>query len=93
LLPATEDWLHQSYRAAGMPATAALVSALRAAGVAAVVSGAGPAVLALTPVPADFDPGMGWSAYPLAVDVAGARIETAILGHAEPDTVAAGRKS
>lgn len=93
LLPATEDWLHQGYRASAMPATAALVSALRAAGVAAVVSGAGPSVLALTPVPSDFDPGMGWSAQTLAIDVTGARIETAILGHAEPDTVAAGRKS
>src|SRR3954451_20527367 len=56
LLPATEDRLHQQYRAAGMPATAALVTALRAAGVAAVVSGAGPTVLALTSVPADFEP-------------------------------------
>ena len=45
-----------------MPGTAALVSALRAAGVAAVVSGAGPSVLALTAVPADFDPGTDWRA-------------------------------
>src|SRR5262245_38555872 len=44
---ATEDRLHQPYRAAGMPATAALVATLRAAGVAATVSGAGPSVLAL----------------------------------------------
>ncbi|HKD98830.1 MAG TPA: homoserine kinase [Micromonosporaceae bacterium] len=44
---ATEDRLHQPYRAAGMPATAALVARLRAAGVAATVSGAGPSVLAL----------------------------------------------
>ena len=46
--PATEDRLHQDYRAAGDAGTAALVGALRAAGVAAVVSGAGPTVLALT---------------------------------------------
>jgi len=46
-LPATEDRLHQPYRAPAMPATAALVAALRAEGVAAVVSGAGPTVLAL----------------------------------------------
>ena len=32
LLPATEDRLHQDYRAPGMPATAALVGALRADG-------------------------------------------------------------
>ena len=48
LLPATEDRLHQAQRAPVMPTTAALVGKLRAAGVAAVVSGAGPTVLALT---------------------------------------------
>jgi homoserine kinase len=48
LLPATEDRLHQHYRAQAMPATAALVAELREAGVAAVVSGAGPTVLALS---------------------------------------------
>ncbi len=48
LMDATEDFLHQRYRAAAMPGTAGLVSALRAAGIPAVVSGAGPAVLALT---------------------------------------------
>ena len=47
LLAATRDWLHQDYRAAAMPETAALVAALRAAGLPAVVSGAGPSVLAL----------------------------------------------
>jgi homoserine kinase len=47
LLDATEDYLHQRYRAAVMPHTASLVAKLRAAGVAAVVSGAGPGVLAL----------------------------------------------
>ncbi len=74
LLPATEDWLHQHYRAAGMPATASLVTALRAAGVAAVVSGAGPTVLALTEVPAGFEPGTGWRVRQLRVDGAGARV-------------------
>ena len=48
LMDATEDFLHQRYRAAAMPGTARLIAALRAAGVAAVVSGAGPSVLALT---------------------------------------------
>jgi homoserine kinase len=47
LLAATEDFLHQSYRADSMPATTALISKLRAASIAAVVSGAGPSVLAL----------------------------------------------
>ena len=48
LLPGTEDFLHQEYRAAAMPATANLIERLRAAAIPAVVSGAGPAVLALT---------------------------------------------
>ncbi len=47
LLEATEDRLHQQHRAAAMPATWALVTALRGAGLAAVVSGAGPSVLVL----------------------------------------------
>jgi homoserine kinase len=46
LLEGTRDWLHQPYRAGVMPATAELVRRLRAAGVPAVVSGAGPSVLA-----------------------------------------------
>ena len=49
LFDATEDRLHQEYRAAGMPDTAKLVAALRANGIAAVVSGSGPSVLALVP--------------------------------------------
>jgi len=93
LLPATEDRLHQGYRALGMPRTAELVAALRGAGVAAVVSGAGPSVLTLTEVPPDFDPGTGWLVHSLSVDVAGAHVEGAILEHAERDPVAAGRKS
>ncbi len=48
LLAGTEDRLHQAYRAPAMPATAELVAVLRAEGVPAVVSGAGPTVLALT---------------------------------------------
>ena len=47
LLPATEDFLHQSYREAAMPKSYALMQKLRAAGVAAFISGAGPTVLAL----------------------------------------------
>jgi homoserine kinase len=47
LLDATRDRLHQDYRAVAMPHTHALVERLRAAGIPAVVSGAGPSVLAL----------------------------------------------
>jgi homoserine kinase len=45
LLDATEDWLHQGYRGGAMTQTHALVRTLRAAGLPAVVSGAGPSVL------------------------------------------------
>jgi homoserine kinase len=90
LFAATEDWLHQPYRAATMPRTAELVGALRAAGVAAVVSGAGPAVLALTAVPGDFRTGMDWETRKLGIDVAGATVGAGRLGHAERDPVAAG---
>jgi homoserine kinase len=45
---ATQDRLHQSYRAPAMAESAALIAALRAEGHAAVVSGAGPTVLVLT---------------------------------------------
>lgn len=93
LLPATVDRLHQDYRATGMPATAALVGALRAAGVAAVVSGAGPTVLAFSEVPPAFPAGTNWQCWELPIDVSGARVARGRLGHAERDPVAAGRKS
>ena len=47
LFTATEDFLHQSYRAEAMPESYALVQKLRGAGIAAFISGAGPTVLAL----------------------------------------------
>lgn len=47
LVTATEDRLHQGYRASGMAASAALMDRLRIAGIAAVISGAGSSVLAL----------------------------------------------
>ncbi|GAA1893229.1 homoserine kinase [Lapillicoccus jejuensis] len=55
LLPATRDWLHQEQRRPAFAATMALVDDLRARGHAAVVSGAGPAVLVLTPAAATDD--------------------------------------
>ncbi|MEU7001283.1 homoserine kinase [Nonomuraea sp. NPDC046570] len=48
LLAATEDLLHQNYRAPAMPQSADLVKRLRAVGVPAVVSGAGPTILAFS---------------------------------------------
>ena len=78
LLVATEDALHQPYRAPAMPRSAALVARLRAAGIAAVISGAGPTVLALTTAGqaaevAELD-ARWFTAMPLAVDAEGARV-------------------
>ncbi len=84
LMDATEDFLHQRYRAAAMPATAALIDALRAAGVPAVVSGAGPSVLAFVregvgPKPGDITAiaGPDWQVQTLAVDTDGATVQSA----------------
>jgi homoserine kinase len=79
LLPATEDRLHQAYRSSAMPDTLDTVARLRAAGYAAVVSGAGPSVLLLSgDAPALDDvrrtAGAGWDVRPLAVDRVGARV-------------------
>ncbi|AOS62268.1 homoserine kinase [Actinoalloteichus hymeniacidonis] len=76
LLAATEDRLHQRHRAAAWPDTMALVTALRAAGVPAAVSGAGPTVFALPAdgvLPEDVDLA-GFSAYSVPVDTTGVRI-------------------
>jgi homoserine kinase len=51
LMAATEDVLHQPQRAAAMPASAEYLRILRRCGVAAVLSGAGPAVIALSSQP------------------------------------------
>jgi homoserine kinase len=48
LLPATREWLHQEPRRPAYPSSMALVDLVRAAGHAAVISGAGPSVLVLT---------------------------------------------
>ncbi|MDP9444555.1 MAG: homoserine kinase [Actinomycetota bacterium] len=75
LLSATEDRLHQPYRAASMPAAADLVRRLRAARVPAVVSGAGPAVLAF-PGRQDVSglAGPGWDVRRVGVDRRGAQV-------------------
>jgi homoserine kinase len=51
LMAATEDVLHQPQRAPAMPTSAEYLRLLRRCGVAAVLSGAGPAVIALTTAP------------------------------------------
>ncbi|WP_422745798.1 homoserine kinase [Mycobacterium sp. WMMD1722] len=51
LMAATDDVLHQRQRGPAMPASAEYLRLLRGCGVAAVLSGAGPALLALTTAP------------------------------------------
>lgn len=75
------DVLHEPARFAAMPDTAALVSALRAAGIGACLSGAGPTVLAIVTAS---DAGAvarvtalapaGWQVLPRAWDLAGATV-------------------
>jgi homoserine kinase len=95
LLTATEDMLHQPYRAAGAPRTAELVASLRGAGVPAVVSGAGPTVLVLGHTDWVVPTPEGWSVLRLAVDRTGAGIVALpdTVEHAEQDAVAAGPAS
>src|SRR6476620_2111682 len=80
---ATRDYLHQEYRRPAMPASLALVDALRADGHAAIVSGAGPTVLVFADGPrassattADLLERCpdGWAVHHLAVDRDGARV-------------------
>jgi homoserine kinase len=82
LMAATEDRLHQDYRAAAMPETDSIVKLMREHGHAAVVSGAGPSVLVLASDPAQrleaaklaakHHP--DWQALLLAVDFKGATV-------------------
>jgi homoserine kinase len=79
LLAATEDRLHQDYREPAMPETLRLVRSLRAEGLPAVVSGAGPTVLVLTggtdqSAVAARAP-QGWDALLLPIDTDGARVD------------------
>ena len=76
VLPAaTRDLLHQDQRRPRMPETMALVDAMREAGVAAVVSGAGPTVLTLSTASQGFDARRwvraGWRCRPLAIAASG----------------------
>lgn len=76
---ATRDFLHQDYREPAMPDSLALVRSLRADGVAAIISGAGPTVLAFADggtsagAPAALLARCpdGWQAHHLAVDLDG----------------------
>ena len=80
LFLATRDFLHQDFRRAAMPDSLALVDNLRADGVAATVSGAGPTVLAFTTARhAAADLGErcppSWECRHLEIDRVGVRVE------------------
>lgn len=85
LLEATHDVLHQPYRRAVMPASLDFVDHLRGHGVAAVLSGAGPTVLAFaTRAAADAvrrqvagGAPAGWAVQRLAVERAGVQVSVA----------------
>jgi homoserine kinase len=83
LLAATEDKLHQNYRAAAMPDTDRLIQLLRANGFPAVVSGAGPSILVLCSDPGQRlaaaelvanESATPWQSLILAVDFKGATV-------------------
>lgn len=73
LWAATEDRLHQEYRSQVMVKSKQLMAQLRQAGVPAVISGAGPTVLAFGPIPEDLDSlGEGFAQIAAPIDVMGA---------------------
>src|SRR5215469_4062930 len=89
LLDGTEDKLHQDYRAPAMPHSHELVTRLRAAGVPAVISGAGPSVLAFRTgnpaldhlIPLDSiagETGIEWHITPLAIERQGASVAPSV---------------
>jgi homoserine kinase len=73
LISATEDRLHQAYRAEAMPASYKLLRQLRVEGVPAIISGAGPTVLAFARGVADQAP-EGWVVHELDVDRTGVQV-------------------
>lgn len=83
MFAATEDRLHQNYRASAMPETSKLIEILREHGHPAVVSGAGPSVLVLEIAPQERVKAIAlthkhfptWSPLTLAVDYKGASVE------------------
>jgi homoserine kinase len=77
LMSATSDRLHQQCRSSAYPDSVALVARLRGAGVPAVISGAGPSVLAFAeastlPV-VESAAGSGWRVLPVSTSASGAR--------------------
>jgi len=93
LLAATDDKLHQTYRAQAMPDTDTLVRGLRQAGFAAVLSGAGPSVLVMADGPgrrleaarlAASLTDTPWESQMLAVDFKGGTVREYTEGASQP---------
>jgi len=84
LLAATRDWLHQEARRSSYAGSMDLVDRLRAAGHAAVVSGAGPSVLVLTRrdlvAEVSAHAGGGWRVLTPGIPPHGARVEVLATG-------------
>ena len=81
LLRGTRDYPHQAYRRTAMPQSLELVERLRGDGIAAIVSGAGPTVLAFVTTSSEVELARllarcpaGWTAQQLGVDRDGARV-------------------
>ncbi|MBO0789297.1 MAG: hypothetical protein J2P33_24815, partial [Actinobacteria bacterium] len=94
LFDATEDYLHQRYRAAVMPETADLLGRLRDTRLPAVLSGAGPSVLVLTTADPQAghglvdsiarETGIAWRVTPLEIDRHGAAAQSPWPGADSP---------
>ncbi|AXT85580.1 homoserine kinase [Aeromicrobium sp. A1-2] len=72
LISATEDRIHQSYRADAMPESYKLLRQLRVDGIPTIISGGGPTVLSFARGIADRAP-EGWTTHELSVDSDGVR--------------------
>lgn len=86
LLPATRDWLHQEPRRASYEQSMEVVDRLRARGLAASISGAGPAVLVLGAGEFAIDTGElpeGWQVLRPGIATSGVRV----VSHSAPSTV------
>jgi homoserine kinase len=75
LMAGTEDRLHQEYRRGVLPASMAVMDSLREQGYPAVISGAGPTVLVLSPLAEQTRftlENHGWSVLTPGIDTRGA---------------------
>lgn len=88
LFAGTRDFLHQEYRRAAMPESLELLDALRADGIPAIISGAGPTVLAFCDAPTGASGSAGalmdrcpdgWMSRHLVLSADGVRLGSALV--------------